>query len=444
MLKTFRIGGIHPPERKLSSNCPIEELPMPERVRIPLAQHIGAPAEALVKRGDTVKVGTLIAKAGGFISANIHSSVSGVVEKLEEVIDASGYPKMVITIKTDGEDTWEETIDRSPKVVREVTMSPEEIVARIQECGIVGMGGATFPTNVKLLPPKGSQPEVVIINGVECEPYLTADHRLMLERGEELLVGLSILMKAAGVSRGVIGIENNKKDAIQHLTELAKSFTGIEIQPLKVKYPQGGEKQLIDAVIRCQVKSGQLPITVGAIVQNVGTTLAVYEAVQKRKPLFERIVTVTGVDLPKPSNFLVRIGTSSATLIEAAGGLSESCGKIISGGPMMGKALVTDDVPIAKGSSGILVLKKEETVRKPMRACIRCAKCVHACPMGLNPAFLMRDTVFKDWEVLEKNHIVDCIECGSCSFSCPANRPLLDHIRQGKRTVMGIMRSRKS
>ncbi|WP_298631458.1 electron transport complex subunit RsxC, partial [uncultured Porphyromonas sp.] len=355
MLKTFRIGGIHPPERKLSSNCPIEELPMPERVRIPLAQHIGAPAEALVKRGDTVKVGTLIAKAGGFISANIHSSVSGVVEKLEEVIDASGYPKMVITIKTDGEDTWEETIDRSPKVVREVTMSPEEIVARIQECGIVGMGGATFPTNVKLLPPKGSQPEVVIINGVECEPYLTADHRLMLERGEELLGGLSILMKAASVSRGVIGIENNKKDAILHLTELAKSFEGIEIQPLKVKYPQGGEKQLIDAVIRRQVKSGQLPITVGAIVQNVGTTLAVYEAVQKHKPLFERIVTVTGVDLPKPSNFLVRIGTSSATLIEAAGGLSESCGKIISGGPMMGKALVTDDVPIAKGSSGILV-----------------------------------------------------------------------------------------
>lgn len=249
---------------------------MPERVRIPLGQHIGAPAEALVKRGDTVKVGTLIAKAGGFISANIHSSVSGVVEKLEEVVDASGYPKTVITIKTDGEDTWEETIDRSPEVIREVTMSPEDIVARIQECGIVGMGGATFPTNVKLLPPKGSQPEVVIINGVECEPYLTADHRLMLERGEELLVGLSILMKAAGVSRGVIGIENNKKDAIQHLTELAKSFAGIEIQPLKVKYPQGGEKQLIDSVLKRQVKSGQLPITVGAIVQNVGTTLAVY------------------------------------------------------------------------------------------------------------------------------------------------------------------------
>lgn len=444
MLKTFRIGGIHPPERKLSSDRPIEVLPLPERVQIPLGQHIGAPAEALVKRGDTVKVGTLIAKAGGFISANIHSSISGVVEKLEEVVDASGYRKPVITIKSDGEDQWEESIDRSPEIVREVTMAPQDTIARIQECGIVGMGGATFPTNVKLLPPKDSKPEVVIINGVECEPYLTADHRLMLERGEELLIGLSILMKAAGVSRGVIGIENNKKDAINHLTELSKSFAGIEIQPLKVKYPQGGEKQLIDAVLKRQVKSGQLPITVGAIVQNVGTALAVYEAVQKHKPLFERIVTVTGVSLAKPSNFLVRIGTSSATLIEAAGGVPEDTGKIISGGPMMGKALVTDDVPVTKGTSGILLMSQKDTARKPMRSCIRCAKCVNACPMGLNPAFLMRDTVFKDWETLEKANVVDCIECGSCSFTCPANRPLLDHIRQGKRTVMGIIRSRKS
>lgn len=444
MLKTFRIGGIHPPERKLSKERPIETLPLPERVQIPLAQHIGAPAEALVKKGDTVKVGTLIAKAAGFISANIHSSISGVVEKIDEVVDASGYRKPVITIKSDGQDTWEEQIDRTPNIVREVTLSPQEIIARIQECGIVGMGGATFPTNVKLLPPKDSKPEVVIINGVECEPYLTADHRLMLERGEELLIGLSILMKAAGVSRGVIGIENNKKDAIAHLTELSKSFAGIEIQPLKVKYPQGGEKQLIDAILRRQIKSGQLPITVGAIVQNVGTALAVYEAVQKHKPLVERIVTVTGVELSNPSNFLVRIGTSSATLIEATGGLPEETAKIISGGPMMGKALVTDDVPVTKGTSGILLMSQKDTARKPMRSCIRCAKCVNACPMGLNPAFLMRDTVFKDWEVLEKGHVVDCIECGSCSYTCPANRPLLDHIRQGKRTVMGIMRSRKS
>ena len=284
----------------------------------------------------------------------------------------------------------------------------------------------------------------MIINGVECEPYLTADHRVMLERGEELLIGLTILMKAANVSRGVIGIENNKKDAIEHLSKLAKDFQGIEICPLKVKYPQGGEKQLIDAVIRRQVRSGQLPITVGAIVQNVGTTLAVYEAVQKHKPLFERVVTVTGKDLPKPSNFMVRIGTSTAALIEACGGIPESTAKIISGGPMMGKALITDDVAVAKGTSGLLLLKAEDTKRKPMRNCIRCSKCVHVCPMGLNPAFLMRDTIFKDWNECEKGHVFDCIECGSCSFTCPANRPLLDHIRVGKQTVMGIMRARQS
>ncbi len=443
MLKTFRIGGVHPPERKLSSGSPIEVLPIPEVVQIPIAQHIGAPAEPLVKKGDTVKVGTLIAKAGGFISANIHSSVSGEVQKLEEVVDASGYPKTVITIKTDGNDTWEEAIDRSKDIIRDITMAPQDIVAKIAECGIVGMGGATFPTNVKLLPPKDATPEVVIINGVECEPYLTADHRVMLERGEELLIGTTILMKAAGVARGVIGIENNKKDAIQLLQELAKQYPGVEIQPLKMKYPQGGEKQLIDAVLRRQVGSGKLPISVGAIVQNVGTALAVYEAVQKNKPLIERVVTVTGKALAKPSNFLVRIGTNSSYLIEAAGGVPEDCGKIISGGPMMGKALVGDSVPVTKGTSGILLLETKEAIRKPMRNCIRCAKCVNACPMGLNPAFLMRDTVFKDWEELEKAHVVDCIECGSCSFTCPANRPLLDHIRQGKKIVMGIIRSRK-
>lgn len=444
MLKTFRIGGVHPPESKLSRGEAIEVLPLPAQVQIPVAQHIGAPAAALVKRGDEVKVGTLIAKAGGFISANIHSSISGVVQKLEEVTDASGYPRTVITIQSDGLDTWEESIDRSTNIVREVTMAPADIVTRIAECGIVGMGGATFPTNVKLLPPKDAKAEVVILNGVECEPYLTADHRLMLEHGEEILIGLSILMKAAGVPRGVVGIENNKKDAIAHLQELAKGFAGIEIQPLKVRYPQGGEKQLIDAVMGRQIKSGQLPITVGAIVQNVGTAYAVYEAVQKNKPLFERIVTVTGKELTKPSNFQTRIGTSSAALIEAAGGVPETTGKIISGGPMMGKALVSDNVPVAKGTSGILLLPSTDTKRKTMRNCIRCAKCVSACPMGLNPAFLMRDTVFKDWEELERGSIVDCIECGSCSFTCPANRPLLDHIRQGKKTVMGIIRSRKS
>ncbi|MDO5036084.1 MAG: electron transport complex subunit RsxC [Porphyromonas sp.] len=444
MLRTFRKGGIHPSENKISRGAAIVELPIPSEVKIPISQHIGAPAKVLVKRGDVVKVGTLIAESGGFISANIHSSISGTVSKLEDVVDASGYKKSVVTIKSDGEDLWEEYIDRSKDLVRECTLSPEEITKRIAECGVVGMGGATFPTNVKLMPPKDATPEVVIINGVECEPYLTADHRVMIERGEELLVGTTILMKAAGVSRGVIAIENNKKDAIRHLAQLAKSYPGVEVMPLKVKYPQGGEKQLIDAVLKRQVGSGKLPVTVGAIVQNVGTTIAVYEAVQKHKPLMSRVVTVTGKGVPNPSNFFVRLGASTAYLIEAAGGVPEATAKIISGGPMMGKALSREDVPVTKGTSGVLLLPEEETRRKPMRNCIRCAKCVSACPMGLNPAFLMRDVVFKDMDACEKQHIVDCIECGSCSFTCPANRPLLDYIRLGKKEVLGIIRARKS
>lgn len=444
MLKTFRIGGIHPPENKISAAKGIEVLPLPKQVSILVSQHIGAPATVLVKKGDDVKVGTLIAKAGGFVSANIHSSVSGKVLKIDDIVDASGYRKTAIVINSDETDTWEEGIDRSKDIVRECTMAPQDIVARIAECGIVGLGGATFPTNVKLLPPKEAKPEIIIINGVECEPYLTADHRVMLERGEEVLIGVSILMRAAQVHRAAIGIENNKKDAIEHLTELAKKFKGIEIVPLKVKYPQGGEKQLIDAVIKRMVKSGALPISVGAIVQNVGTALAIYEAVQKNKPLVERVVTVTGKDVANASNFLARVGTPINALIEAAGGLPESTAKLISGGPMMGKALITEDAPVTKGTSGVLMLRQEDTKRKPMRACIRCAKCVGACPMGLNPAFLMRDVVFSNWEVAEKGHIVDCIECGSCSYSCPANRPLLDYIRMGKQNVMGIIRARNT
>lgn len=341
-------------------------------------------------------------------------------------------------------DEWEESIDRSETLVKECTLSSKEIIDKIAAAGIVGMGGATFPTQVKLLPPPGNKADILIINAVECEPYLTADHSLMLEKGEEILVGVSILMKAANVNKAVIGIENNKPDAIAHMTKLAASYSGIEVMPLKVKYPQGGEKQLIDAVTSRQVKSGALPISVGAIVQNVGTVFAVYQAVQKNKPLFERVVTVTGKAVANPSNFLVRIGTPISVLIEAAGGIPENTGKIIGGGPMMGKALISPEVPVGKGSSGVLLLTKEESVRKPMHDCIRCAKCVQVCPMGLNPAFLMRSTVFKNWEMAEADHIQDCIECGSCSFTCPANRPLLDQIRVGKSKVMGIIRSRKS
>ncbi|PVZ08684.1 electron transport complex subunit RsxC [Porphyromonas loveana] len=442
MLRTFRIGGIHPPENKLSAGKPVEVLPIPSQVVIPLGQHIGAPAVAAVKKGDEVKVGTIIAQAGGFVSANIHSSVSGKVLKIDSVFDSSGYTRPAIFIDVQG-DEWEEGIDRSPALVKECKLSAKEIVDKISAAGIVGLGGATFPSHVKLSPPPGTKAEILIINAVECEPYLTSDHALMLEKGEEIMVGVSILMKAIQVQKAVIGVENNKKDAIAHLTKLAAAYPGIEVMPLKVQYPQGGEKQLIDAVIRKQVKSGALPISTGAVVQNVGTVFAVYEAVQKNKPLIERIVTITGKKLSRPSNFLVRIGTPIAALIEAAGGLPENTGKIIGGGPMMGRALLSPDVPVTKGSSGVLILDKEESVRKPMRDCIRCAKCVGVCPMGLNPAFLMRDTLYKSWDTAEKGNVVDCIECGSCSFTCPANRPLLDYIRQAKKTVMGIQRTRK-
>ena len=443
MLRTFRIGGIHPPENKLSAGKKITALATPKQVIIPLSQHIGAPAQAVVKKGDLVKVGTLLAKAGGFVSANIHSSVSGKVNKIDNALDASGYKRPAIYIDVEG-DEWEETIDRSETLVKECTLSSKEIVDKIAASGIVGLGGATFPTQVKLMPPPGNKAEIVIINAVECEPYLTSDHSLMLEKGEQILVGVTILMKAVNVNKAVIGIENNKPDAIAHLQKLAVNYKGIEIMPLKVQYPQGGEKQLIDAVIRRQVKSGALPISAGAVVQNVGTAYAVYEAVQKNKPLFERVVTITGKAVANPSNFLVRMGTPISCLIEAAGGLTENTGKIIGGGPMMGKALISAEVPVCKGSSGVLLLTTEESVRKPIRDCIRCAKCVGVCPMGLNPTLLMNATEFQNWELAEKNYITDCIECGSCSYTCPANRPLLDQIRLGKGKVMGIIRSRKS
>ncbi len=443
MLRTFSLGGIHPKENKLSAGVKIVPAPLPKEVIIPLGMHIGAPATACVAKGDEVKVGTLIAKSSSFVSANIYSSVAGKVTKIDSVFDASGYKKPAIIISVAEEDVWEESIDRSPELVRECSLDAKAIIDKINEAGIVGLGGATFPTHVKLSPPPGSKAEVLIINAVECEPYLTSDHQLMLEHGEEILVGCTILMKALSVDKCIIGVENNKPDAIKHLSGLCAQYKGIEVMPLKVQYPQGGEKQLIDAVLSKQVKSGALPISTGAVVQNVGTIYAVYEAIQKNKPLLERVVTVTGKSLDKPANYLARIGTPLKTLIEASGGIPENTGKIIGGGPMMGKALLSADLPVTKGTSGILLISQEESVRKPMRACIRCAKCVNVCPMGLNPTFLMVDTQQQDWERAERGHIVDCIECGSCSFTCPSNRPLLDFIRMGKQQVMGIIRNRK-
>ncbi len=441
-IRTFRIGGIHPPESKMSAGRPIEPLDIPKKVFIPLAQHIGAPAQPVVAKGDMVKVGTLIAKATGFVSANIHSPVSGKVTKIDDVFDSSGYKKPAIFIDVK-EDEWEESIDRSKDIVKECTLSPKEIVDKVMEMGIVGMGGATFPTHVKLSPPPGQKASVLVINAVECEPFLTSDDALMRECAEEIMIGCTIVMKAIGVEKTLIGIEVNKPEAIEEMKRVAQQYKGIEIIGLQKRYPQGGEKQLIDAVIRRQVSSGALPISTGAVVQNVGTIYAIYEAVQKNKPLIERVVTVTGDKLENPSNLLVRIGTPMLDLINYAGGMPEDTAKVIGGGPMMGRALINTDVPIAKGSSGLLLLSRRKTERGEIRDCIRCGKCVDICPMGLNPAFIMRDTQFKDWDTCEKMHVADCIECGSCSFTCPANRPLLDHIRVAKQTVMGIMRARK-
>ncbi len=442
-LKTFKKGGVHPAENKLSAQAAIETIAIPTQVTVPLGQHIGAPATAVVKKGDEVKVGTLLAKPTGFVSANIHSPVSGKVFKVDEVPDASGYKRQAVIIDVDG-DNWEESIDRSNELVKEISLSKEEIVERVKDCGIVGLGGATFPAHIKLTPPPGKVAEVLLINGVECEPYLTADHRLMLEKTEEILVGIQILMKAIGVSKAFIGVENNKPDAIEVLQKACASYAGIEVVSLKVQYPQGGEKQLIDAVIGREVPSGALPIEVGAVVQNVGTAFAVYEAVQKNKPLVERVVTVTGKKVSKPSNFMVRIGTPTMDLIEAAGGIPENTGKVVSGGPMMGKALASLDVPVTKGSSGVLLFAEEESARRPVEPCIRCGKCVGVCPMGLEPYLLMTQSEKQLWEGLENEKVMDCIECGSCMYTCPADRPLLDYIRLGKGTVGKIIRSRKA
>ena len=436
------MGGVHPSENKLSCAKPIEVLPLPEVVTIPLAQHIGAPAVAKVAKGDKVLTGQLIAKAGSFMSANIHSPVSGTVTAVDMAVNGQGLRQMMITIKREGDD-WAEGIDRSDALVKVCPFSAQEIVAKIKDAGIVGMGGATFPTHVKLSVPPGKKADVVIINGVECEPYLTSDHRTMLEHGEELIVGVTILMKAVGVQKACIGIENNKPDAIAHLRQIAAGYAGIEIVPLKVMYPQGGEKQLIAAVTGRQVPPPPaLPIDVGAVVCNASTAFAVYQAVLKNKPLIERVVTVTGKSLKEPKNLLTRMGTPVSALLEAAGGLPEDARKVINGGPMMGRAMVNLDSPVTKGCSGITVMSGRDAQRREASQCIKCAKCVSACPMGLEPYYLSKMTQKKGWDELEALMITSCIECGCCQSTCPAYLPLLDWVRLGKQTVMGLIRAR--
>ena len=442
-MRTFKIGGVHPHDNKqFSAHQPITECPLPKQAIIPLVQHIGAPAQAVVEVGAKVKVGELLAKAGGFVSANICSPVSGTVTKIGDWTDAWGAPGQAIYIDVQG-DEWLPEIDRTPELVRACTLEPKAIIDKIAAAGIVGLGGACFPTHVKLLPPPGKKAEVLIVNGVECEPYLTCDHQLMLEHGEEIIVGIEILKRALGVDRAIIGIENNKKDAIEHMTKLAQTKLGIEVLPLKLKYPQGGEKQLIDACIGRQVPSGALPIEVGAVVDNVATIYAVYEAVQKNKPLISRVMTVTGKKVAKPGNYSVRFGTPIEEVIALAGGVPADTGKIIGGGPMMGRAMDhIEGMPANKRLSGLLFLPEAESIRPEEDNCIRCGKCVQACPMGLEPYLLQRMSQLEMWEDCEKHDVMDCIDCGCCVFACPAHRRLLDGIRPAKAKVGAILRER--
>ena len=442
-MKTFPMGGVHPSDNKQwSKGSAIEVMELPDVVNIPLSQHIGAPATAIVKKGDKVVVGQRIAEATGFMSANIHAPISGTVTAVDLQPNGQGIRQMMITIKRE-DDIWDEAIDRSETLITECNLEPKAIIEKIKDAGIVGMGGATFPTHVKLSIPDGKKAEMLIINGVECEPYLTSDYRTMLERGEQLIAGTRILMRAIGVTNAVIGVEANKPDAVAHLQTIIGSATDIKVQMLKTQYPQGGEKQLIAAVTGREVPAPPaLPIDVGAVVCNASTAVAVYEAVQKNKPLIERVVTVTGAAVPAPKNLLTRFGTPVEALITKCGGLAEGDVKVINGGPMMGRALSNIAMPVMKGCSGITIMVGSAAIRGTESACIKCAKCVEACPMGLEPYLLSKQARKKAWDAMESNDITSCIECGCCQFTCPANIPLLDYIRLGKQTVMGIIRAR--
>jgi electron transport complex protein RnfC len=434
MLKTFPKGGIHPAENKITSSKAIQRMTAPKVVYVPIAQHIGIPSEIVVDRKDKVKKGQVIAKSGGYVSSNIHSPVAGTVTKLDMMVDSSGYKKQCIVIRTDEKDESNFDAPDFP-LKKEITMDQQDILQHITDSGIVGLGGATFPSHVKLDLKNDHHVDCLLINGVECEPYLTADHRLMLEKADEIIVGIQILMRALHIQKAIIGIENNKKDAIKVLKKAAQVDNRIKIAALQVKYPQGSEKQLIKAILNREVPKGGLPMDIGVIVHNVGTIFAIYQAVQYDQPLIERVVTITGKKLANPSNYWVKIGTPIKDLVQEVGGIPEGTRKIVNGGPMMGKAIKNTDVPITKGTSGILVISEDEASRQESKNCIRCSNCVFVCPMGLEPHLLMNLTEKGFYEKARAEDIMTCIECGSCSYACPSHRPLLDYIRFGKSVV---------
>lgn len=440
-MKTFKIGGIHPEENKLAKANPVELFLIPKQVTVFLTQHLGAPSVPQVQKGDKVKVGQLIGKAEAFICANVHSPVSGTVAKIEPVADFLGYKKDAIVIDVEG-DEWAEGIDTSTELKKDITLTKQEIIDRMKACGIVGLGGACFPTHVKYMVPPDKKVDYLLINAAECEPYITVDYRMMLERADEVMVGIEAMLIASGAPVALIGVEANKPDAFEHLTKVAANYKDIQVVKLKTKYPQGAEKQLIKALTGRSVPNGKLPIEVGCIVNNIATAFAIYEAVQKNKPIIETFTTVSGKSVKNLKNYRVRIGTCINDILNAVG-IPEDTGKIISGGPMMGKAISNLNAFTVKGMSSLLLMTEKESKRGEVYECLRCGKCVQACPMGLEPYMLHALTDLQRYEDCEKHGIMNCIECGSCSFGCPSNRPILDMIRVGKNKTGAMIRARK-
>jgi len=430
-LATFK-GGIHPPDKKiLAANSPIVSSKPPKIAVIPLSQHIGAPCKPVVSIGQEIKKGELIGEPAGFVSSPVHASVSGKVVAIGEFPNAMGRMVNSVVIENDGKEEWTPLKDNPDYM----SLPPEELKEKVKAAGIVGMGGATFPTVVKLSPPKEKQIDAVLINGAECEPYLTADYRLMVERPKEVIEGLKILMKILGVQKGYVGIENNKPDAVAKMKDAA-SGSGIEVLALEVKYPQGAEKMLIKAILGREVPPRALPMDVGVVVQNVGTALAIYEAARFGKPLIERVVTVTGEGITEPKNLMVRIGTKVSDLIEECGGFKGGVGKVISGGPMMGFALSSLDVAVTKGTSGILVIPEENVFHADeFGPCIRCGRCIDACAMGLMPSMLSVLSERGFYEEAKEYNLFDCFECGSCTYVCPSKRPIVQLVRLAKSMV---------